>query len=487
MRWKAPQIGLGLREVPRAATAAGGIARQPLSHPQFQQRCSATARCLSLPPQSRPESHPDPAVKANQHFRCFAESEIAAPAPHVRSQFLHRRLHADTFCPSRDLPDSPPKPIQGLRCNNPPDLRTSSKAEPEKLPFLRSCHRTLPLIYLEFELLRDESRNAFHHPLPRPLAAHVDITVVRVANETMAPALQLPVEFVEHEVTEQWRKWTSLRSPFHARADQPVLHHPGIQECPDELQQPLVLDPLGDLAHQFVVVDSIEEFLQIKINAPAVTFGDILLRLFHRLLGLPARPEPVAVIGKRPVPPPLQNLHHRLLDESIQHRWNAKLSHPSVRLGDFYPPHRFRLVSSTQQLFPDGWPVLFQVILDSDDGHPVNTRTTLIGLHPPQCCLQVFSLAYFLHQSFRASWVFGPIHRPGRFSLFPSRLSGFTRRLRREVQLHLDLLLLVVLEIHGLLASPSRSGLQPPFPAWPIRCSAFRHAECLTSLADVMT
>src|ERR1017187_5749760 len=152
MRWKAPQIGLGLREVPRAATAAGGIARQPLSHPQFQQRCSATARCLSLPPQSRPESQPDPAGQANQHVRGFAKSEIAAPAPHVRSQFLHRRLHADTFCPSRDLPDSPTKPIQGLWCNNPPDLRTSSKAEPEKLPFLRSCHRTLPLIYLEFEL-----------------------------------------------------------------------------------------------------------------------------------------------------------------------------------------------------------------------------------------------------------------------------------------------------------------------------------------------
>jgi hypothetical protein len=26
------------------------------------------------------------------------------------------------------------------------------------------------------------------------------------------------------------------------------------------------------------------------------------------------------VIGKRPVPSPLENLHHRLLDESIQHR-----------------------------------------------------------------------------------------------------------------------------------------------------------------------
>src|ERR1017187_6303552 len=43
-------------------------------------------------------------------------------------------------------------------------------------PFLRSCHRTLRLIYLELELLRDELRDAFHHPLPRPLAANVDIT-----------------------------------------------------------------------------------------------------------------------------------------------------------------------------------------------------------------------------------------------------------------------------------------------------------------------
>src|SRR5450759_2137494 len=92
------------------------------------------------------------------------------------------------------------------------------KAESEKLSFLRSRHRTLRLIHLELEPLRDESRNAFHHPLPRQFAANVDITVVRVSNEAVAPMLHLPVEFVEHEVTEQWRKRTSLRSSFYAWA-----------------------------------------------------------------------------------------------------------------------------------------------------------------------------------------------------------------------------------------------------------------------------
>src|SRR5205823_12194114 len=82
--------------------------------------------------------------------------------------------------------------------------RSSARLRPklwnEKLPFLRSRDRALGLIHLECELLRDESRDAFHHPLTRALAANVDVAVVRVANTAMSPALQLTVEFVEHEV-----------------------------------------------------------------------------------------------------------------------------------------------------------------------------------------------------------------------------------------------------------------------------------------------
>jgi hypothetical protein len=49
-----------------------------------------------------------------------------------------------------------------------------------------------------------------------------------------------------------------LGSPFYAWAEQPVFHHPGVQERPDKFQQPLVIDTLGDTSHQSVVIDSIE-------------------------------------------------------------------------------------------------------------------------------------------------------------------------------------------------------------------------------------
>jgi hypothetical protein len=46
---------------------------------------------------------------------------------------------------------------------------------------------------------------------------------------------------------------------------------------------------------------------------------DVLLRLSHGMMRRPTRSEPIAVLGKRRIPLPLQNLHHRLLDEAIQY------------------------------------------------------------------------------------------------------------------------------------------------------------------------
>jgi hypothetical protein len=58
---------------------------------------------------------------------------------------------------------------------------------------------------------------------------------------------------------------------------------------------------------------------------------------------------------------------------------------PSVRLGDFHPPYRLRLIASPEQPFSNDWPVLFQIVIQLTDSHPIDSGATFVGLYPPQC------------------------------------------------------------------------------------------------------
>ena len=66
------------------------------------------------------------------------------------------------------------------------------------------------------------------------------------------------------------------------------------------------------------MVDSIEKFLEVKINQDVVALGNIALRLSYRLMGRAPRSESIAVLGKRWIPLLLQNLQHGLLDQSVE-------------------------------------------------------------------------------------------------------------------------------------------------------------------------
>jgi hypothetical protein len=172
--------------------------------------------------------------------------------------------------------------------------------------------------------------------------------------------------------------------------------------------------------------DPIKELLQIEIYHPALACGDVLLRLGHRLMCRAFRTKPVAVFGECRVPSALQNLHHRLLDHSIQHRRDAKLSHPAVRLRDFHPSHRLWLVDPTQQPFPYGGPVLLQVARELSDFHAVDPRTSLVRLDSLVRLPAVFPLADLFHQLLVASWTFGFAFRRARFGPFLRSLRSFT-------------------------------------------------------------
>ena len=166
-RWKSERLEVSIgkpnresfspSQVPRAASASRRVASQSRTNSQFQQCGSATARCFPLPPQSCTQAQPDPTSQINQHIGRFTETEIAAPAPEIGSQFRDCRFHADAFGPSRGFPDSVLKPLQSFRRNHALNLWTGTKAKSEELSFLRSRHRALGLIH-GFRLLSAYTR-----------------------------------------------------------------------------------------------------------------------------------------------------------------------------------------------------------------------------------------------------------------------------------------------------------------------------------------
>src|SRR3954453_15620912 len=115
-------------------------------------------------------------------------------------------------------------------------------------------------------------------------------------------------------------------------------------------------------------------------------------------MGRATGPKTVAVLRERRVPAVLQDLQNRLLNQSIQQGGNAELAHPAVRFGDFDSPHRLRPVSPVEQLFPDGWPVLPQVVLGRVDGPAIDAGAPLVGADTMPRLFEVLSFAPLLHQ-----------------------------------------------------------------------------------------
>jgi hypothetical protein len=66
--------------------------------------------------------------------------------------------------------------------------------------------------------------------------------------------------------------------------------------------------------------------------------------------------------------------------------------------------------------------------------HPVDARTTPIGLDSSQCLFAVLLLTDLLHHSFGIGRVFVPALRHQRFGPFPASRRGFTPTVRRKGQ-----------------------------------------------------
>ena len=257
----------------------------------------------------------------------------------------------------------------------------------------------------------------------------------------MAARLQLLVQDIQHQVRKQRRKRPALRRPLGGRPDQPAVEHARGQEAADEPEQAFVGHPLGHQPHQDVVIDPVEELLQVEVDDEVEAREDVLLRAPDRLMGRASGPKPVARIREVGVPLLLQHLHHRLLDEAVEHRGHAEQANAARRLRYLHPPHRLRRVAAREEPGPYLGPVGLQVIAQLVDGHPVDAGRPLVAPDTRQRLLQVAGLDDRLHRRLLPSRrAFGFGTRRAGFGPLGVGAPGFTLRRRLQGQLQLDVL-----------------------------------------------
>src|SRR5499427_10677218 len=180
-----------------------------------------------------------------EHSWGLAEAKVSAPPEKVWRETLDHLRQAVPSCPAGHVPDLRLEFGERLWRDAPlaPIIRN---AERQEFTLLRSRHRAFRLIDLQLQLVGQESANRSHDPLPGAATANIDVAVVGVAAEAETSAGQFLVEIVEHEIAQEGRERAALRGPLVHRTDQAILHHPSLEEGPDEFAHAFIRHPRGD-------------------------------------------------------------------------------------------------------------------------------------------------------------------------------------------------------------------------------------------------
>src|SRR5947208_15142420 len=198
---------------PRSLWAEDSRTGRPFGDLEPPELAIALTARLPLDPDDATQAPSDPAIQRWQ-FAPLAEAEVSGPTPNERVQVGDHLLQADAPMPPGQFANPVFEPGHGLVGNAPPERRIILDREAEERPVPRSGDGTLRRGDLQLEASFDAAGQARHAPSAGLFAADVDVTVIRVSHEPVAATLKLAIQFIQHEIREQWREWTALRGPF---------------------------------------------------------------------------------------------------------------------------------------------------------------------------------------------------------------------------------------------------------------------------------
>ncbi len=172
-----------------------------------------------------------------------------------------------------------------------------------------------------------------------------------------------------------------MRCAFRAHTRYPAFHQSRLQIAPDQLQHPVITNLAHHARHKHIVIHSVEELLQVKIDDPSFAFRNVSLRRFDGLVSVASGAKAVTRLGKLRIEQRLQNLIERLLNQAVQHRRDAQSAYPALRLRYLHLAHRRRHVIARQQRLSYARPVRLKPGLELGHRQSIDSRRTFVLHH----------------------------------------------------------------------------------------------------------
>ncbi len=144
---------------------------------------------LPLAPYETAQSTPDPRLKVSKLPGHFDKIVVPKPSLEIVPQVGYDFHPTAAYRPSRQLSDLCPESGDALRRQAAPRRLLGRKAEAQELTLRRLTYGTLLLVDFELELGGYEALDALHHTQACPLATHIDVLIIGVTHEAMAPPL----------------------------------------------------------------------------------------------------------------------------------------------------------------------------------------------------------------------------------------------------------------------------------------------------------
>ena len=195
-------------EVPEALGAQRRQDCLAFTRPQSQQVAHLGAHLAPLFPVAHANAPAQPAVQLANRAIEVGNAEVTHPPTDILGELVESVVHRDAPTASGQFPDVVAEVLEGALG---PTQLLSPEGETEEGARVAPHDVTLLRVDHQLELAGQEARDACHDPLTRSLAFDQDQQIVRVAHELVPPLLQLLVEIIQQDVTQDRRDGAPLR------------------------------------------------------------------------------------------------------------------------------------------------------------------------------------------------------------------------------------------------------------------------------------